>query len=98
LRHRDLTANRRAHLGNSRFLIVCAVENRDTTRVHATGRRQGCWRRAEVDVRPAEGGFEFVVRLKDPSAIEGMKIRSGTRIHHEWTAVARLQLANTIED
>src|ERR1700751_3453045 len=30
LGHRDLTTNRRAHLGNSRFLIVCAVENRDT--------------------------------------------------------------------
>jgi hypothetical protein len=27
-----------------------------------------------------------------------MKIRSGTCIHHERTAVARLQLANTIED
>ncbi len=40
----------------------------------------------------------FSSDLKSPSAIEGMKIRSGTRIHHEWTAVVHLQLANAIED
>jgi hypothetical protein len=51
-----------------------------------------------VNVRPAKGGFEPIDRLKDPSAIEDMKTRSGTCIDDEWTPVARIQLANTIED
>ena len=51
-----------------------------------------------MNVRSAERGFELVVGLKDPGAIERVKFGSGTCIHHERTAFARLQLANTIKD
>src|ERR1700742_3098073 len=98
LSHRDSTTNGRAQLGNGRSLVVCTVENRDTSRVHAPLSRQGCQGRAEVDVRSAEGYLEFVVRLKYSSTIERRKIRSGTRIHHEWTPVTRLQSINALED